>query len=144
MILRGSKMYILEQLREIDHSYYPMVVKVPNPEDPSLTTRKGLFIKRSYSESSTHVWKADDKSKASTIRKVVQDTKRFYHHSSLRRIGVEPTFFGISYIPEMNEKGEIRTYFIGGELTYMISTRPVGEDLEMQQVFELTPLRLLS
>ena len=145
LLVRGSKLYIIQQLREIANKItltdYPMVVHIPNPEDPSLATRPGLIIKRSFSESAMHVWKASDTKKAAEVNALVEDTRKFYDHDSLRNIGVRPRWFGVAYIPEMKEKGEIRVYFIGGTLSHMISTRPIGEgDLHIAQVSEITPL----
>jgi hypothetical protein len=149
LLLRGSKLYIIQQLREIANEItltdYPMVVHIPNPEDPSLAIRPGLIIKRSFSESAMHVWKASDAEKAAQVNILVENTRKFYDHDSLRKIGVRPRWFGIAYLPEMKEKGEIRVYFIGGTLSHMISTRPLdGEDLHIAQVSELTPLSHLS
>jgi hypothetical protein len=150
LLLRGSKLHIIQQLCEIASEVtltdYPTVVLIPNPEDPSLVTRPGLIIKRSFSESSVHVWRASDQKKAAHIKTLVKDTKTFYDHDSLREIGVQPRWFGIAYLPEMKEKGEIRVYIIGGRVSHMISTRPMDEQgsLEIFQVCDITPLSHLS
>jgi hypothetical protein len=150
LLLCGSKLHIIQQLheiaREVTLTDYPMVVLIPNPEDPSLVTQPRLIIKRSFSESAVHVWRASDPKKAAHVNTLVKDTKTFYDHDSLREIGVQPWWFRIAYLPEMKEKGKIRVYIIGGRVSHMISTRPADEQgsLEIFQVCDVTPLFHLS
>jgi hypothetical protein len=149
MLLRGSKLYIVNQLREIaqhiTHTDYPEVTLINNPMDPTLANRPGLFIKRSFSDSGKHVLRASNPQDVKKIHDMVEETNTFYNHDSLRKIGAQPKWFGIAFIPEMLEKGEIKVYFIGGKLSYMVSTTPLSDgNLRIKQVFELTPLHHLS
>ena len=50
----------------------------------------------------------------------------------------------MAFIPKMSQKGEMKAFFIGGSLTHIISTTPVGQKLKIAQAFELTPLSHLS
>jgi hypothetical protein len=131
MLLRGSKLYIINQLREIAqriiHTDYPEVTLINNPMDPTLVNRPGLFIKRSFSDSGKHVLRASNPQDVERIPDMVEDTNTFYNHDSLRKIGAQPKWFGIAFIPEMLEKGEIKVYFIGGKLSYMVSTTPLSD-----------------
>lgn len=148
MILRGSKLHVVDQLRQIaqsvTHTDYPEVVIIENPQDPSLSDRPGLFIKRSYSDAAAHVMRVGDSKDAARLPAMMADTKAFYDHQSLREIDVVPEWFGMAFVPEMSQKGEIKAFFIGGNLTHIISTTPVGQQLKIAQVFELTPLPHLS
>ena len=148
MLLRGSKLHIVDQLcqiaRSVTHTDYPEVVIVENPQDPSLSNRPGLFIKRSFSEAAAHVMRVGDEKAAAQLPAMVADTKTFYDHQSLRKIGVVPEWFGMAFVPEMSQKGEMKAFFIGGSLTHIILTTPVGQKLKIAQAFERTPLSHLS
>lgn len=148
MILRGSKLYVIDQLRkiarEVTHTDYPEVVLIDNPQDPSLADRPGVFMKRSFSDTAAHVLRVCDAKAAVYLPAMVKDTKAFYDHDAVRKMNVVPEWFGMAFVPEMSQKGEIKAFFIGGHLTHIISTAPSGSNLEIAQVFELTPLRHLS
>jgi hypothetical protein len=148
MILRGSKLYVIDQLRQIarnvTHTDYPEVVIIENPQDPSLANRPGLYMKRSFSDTAAHVVRVSDAEAAVHLPAMVADTKAFYDHDSVRKMDVVPEWFGMAFVPEMSQKGEIKAYFIGGHLTHIISTIPTGRTLQIAQVFELTPLSHLS
>jgi hypothetical protein len=148
MILRGSKLYVIDQLRkiarEVTHTDYPEVVLIDNPQDPSLADRPGVFMKRSFSDTAVHTLRVCDAQAAVHLPALVEDTKAFYDHDSVRKINVVPEWFGMAFVPEMSQKGEIKAFFIGGHLTHIVSTAPSGGNLEIAQVFELTPLRHLS
>ena len=148
MLLRGSKLYVIDQLREISrdvtYTSYPEIVLIDNPLDPNLATRPGLFIKRSFSDSGKHVLRPSNAKDAAKLPNMVAETSKYYDHEPLQKLGVQPRWFGMAFIPELYEKGEIRAFFIGGKLSYMISTQPAGENLRILQVYEITPLHYLS
>ena len=148
MVLRGSKLYVIDQLRQIarkvTHTDYPEVVLIDNPQHPSLADRPGVFMKRSFSDSAAHVLRVCSAEAAVHLPAMVADTKAFYDHDSVRRINVVPEWFGMAFVPEMSQKGEIRAFFIGGHLTHIISTTPSDRNLTITQVFALTPLLHLS
>jgi hypothetical protein len=149
MLLRGSKLHVIDQLREIartvTHTDYPEVVLIDNPQDPSWALRPGLFMKRSFSDTAAHVLRASDAKAAAGLAAMVAETKALYDHDSVRKISVVPEWFGMAFVPEMSQKGEIRAFFIGGRLTHTISTAPGAErQLNISQVFEVTPLPHLS
>lgn len=149
MLLRGSKLHLIEQLREIARKVtftdYPEVVLIPNPEDATLTCRPGLFVKRSFSDQGAHVLRPCEKNSSNLMSDLVTDTRKFYDHDSIKKLNVKPVWFGMAFIPEMSQKGEIKAFFIGGRLTHIISTVPSGHKLKIHQVFEITPLsHLLS
>ena len=92
MLLRGSKLHIVNQLCQIAHSVthtdYPEVVIIENPQDPSLSNQPGLFIKRSFSEAAAHVMRVGNEKAAAQLPAMVADTETFYNHQSLRKIGI--------------------------------------------------------
>ena len=145
----GSKLYTLRALHEIaksvTHTDYLEVVVIANPCVPEHLRNPDLVIKRSYSDAAEHVWKSGDERDLATMQELVKDANLHYNHESLRRLGVKPVWFGVPYIPQVVQKGEIRCYFVGGVLTYMISTKPLtGDELGMELVHEITPLTHLS
>ena len=146
--MRGCKLSTLDALREIAKSVtctdYPEVVVITDPLKPEYLNNKDLVIKRSYSDAGNHVWKRDDQRDPATMRKFMKDTQSMYNHDSLRDWGVNPVWFGLPYIPQLIDKGEIRCFFIGGVLTYMISTRPITDELAVKEARQITPLSHLS
>jgi hypothetical protein len=74
----------------------------------------------------------------------MEETSEVYDHKDLREWGVVPKWFGQPYILQLEKKGEVRCFFIGGELTYMISTAPISQGLKITEVCEITPLSHLS
>jgi hypothetical protein len=75
---------------------------------------------------------------------MVMDTKKFYDHNSIRKYNIIPEWLGMAFIPEMSQKGEIKAFFIGGQLTHTICTTLLAHQLKVDQVFEVTPLPHLS
>jgi hypothetical protein len=148
MLLRGSKLWVIDQLREIARTVtrtdYPEVVLINNPQDPTWAHQPGLFIKRSFSDSAAHVLRASDKNASVLMSAMVTDTKEFYDHDSVRKYNIVPEWLGMAFIPEMSQKGEIKAFFIGGQLTHTICTAPLDRKLKIDQVFEVTPLSHLS
>jgi hypothetical protein len=78
------------------------------------------------------------------MQRLMKDTQTMYDHDFLHKLGVKPVWFGIPYIPQLIDKGEICCYFIGGILTYMISTQSIPEALVVHEVQQITPLSHLS
>jgi hypothetical protein len=147
-ISRGTKLYTLNAIREIGksvtHTDYPEVVIIDDPLKGGHLKNKNLVIKRSFSDANHHVWLGSHQQDQAAIRKVIKNTRDTYNHQVLRDLAVVPTWFGVPYIPQLIKKGEIRCYFIGGALTYIISTEPAGDSLLIKEVQELTPLSYLS
>src|ERR1700689_155346 len=89
MLLQGSKLHVIAQLREIarkvTHTDYPEVVLIDNPEDPRWAHRPGLFMKRGFSDTAAHVLRACDAKAAARLSNMVADTKEFYDHDSVRK-----------------------------------------------------------
>lgn len=151
-IARGTKLYTIENLRKIGNSItltdYPQVVLIPNPSKRAYLDNKDLVIKRSFSDTNKHVWlKADkgaNKEGLATMQQVMEETSKAYDHEDLREWGVVPKWFGQPYILQLEKKGELRCFFIGGVLTYMMSTAPIPHGLNITEVREITPLSHLS
>lgn len=148
MLLRGSKLWVIDQLREVARTVtrtdYPEVVLINDPQDPTLAHRPGLFMKRTFSDTAAHVLRACDKDASDLMSGMVTDTKTFYDHDSVRKYNVIPEWFGMAFIPEMSQKGEIKAFFIGGQLTHTICTTPLDGQLKVDHVSEITPLPHLS
>jgi hypothetical protein len=146
MITRGNKLWVVKLLRNaaetVTKTFYPTIKFIQHPLDPKVT-RDCLVVKRSFSESTKHVLIRHDNRYQGNIERLEAERKAHYDHKAVRDFGAEPLWFGVSYIPEMKEKGEIRIYFIGGEPTYMISTTPLANDdrgLSIEHLLWVTPL----
>ena len=146
MLARGNKLSILQLLKNaaeaVTETFYPTIKLIEYPLNPNVT-RDCLVIKRSFSDNTKHVLIREDNQYRSKIAMLEAERKAHYDHEAVRDFGAEPVWFGVSYIPEMREKGQIHIYFIGGEPTYMISTTPLANDdrgLSIEHLLWVTPL----
>jgi hypothetical protein len=152
MIARGSKLYTLQTLVELANTAtrtgYPEVVIIDDIADLNMWKNENLVFKRGYSDGGHDVGRGKGKPDMAIPRKRANDTAEHYDHPSLREYGVKPTWFAVPFIPELCEKGEIRCFFIGGRLSYLISTTPLHGhemgDISIREVMEITPLTHLS
>jgi hypothetical protein len=135
---------------DITQTGYPEVVIIDNIQDVNIWTNRNLIIKRGYSDGGIDVKQGKSAPDMAVAQKRAIETVEHYNHESLHKYEVKPMWFGVPYIPEVREKGEIRCFFIGGRLSYMISTVPIPPqdarpgDMIVSEVMEITPLTHLS
>ncbi|KAK2459408.1 hypothetical protein APHAL10511_008573 [Amanita phalloides] len=132
MITRGSKLTIASMLRHsarhVTKSIYPEIRGVVDPLDLSLQ-RNGVVVKRSFSDSACHVLMGGDPDFGWKMEEMGAEQDSFYNLPVLQKIGIAPKWFAMTYIQEMKTKGEIRMYFIGGALAYMMWTQPGSDEM---------------
>jgi hypothetical protein len=149
-IARGTKLYTLTHLREIaktvTHTDYPEIVVIPDPSKKEFLNRKNLVMKRSFSDTGKHVLlrPSDRKGGPAAMQKSAREIAKWYDHQDLRDWGVIPTWFGQPFVQQLLKKGEVRCFFLGGVLRYMLATEPVRTDLQISEAGEFTPLSYLS
>jgi hypothetical protein len=51
-----------------------------------------------------------DENRLDLLANMTVDTKEFYNHDSVRKLNVVPEWFGMAFIPEMSQKGEIQAF----------------------------------
>jgi hypothetical protein len=154
MLKRGSKLAVLAQLIRIASTStktpYPVVYKLPVYVQDKFLEREGWVIKRSYSDGSQHVlFTGSTGNCRQKFHASNQETQTHYFgpgvEEVLSRYGVTPLWFSLPYIRELEEKGEIRMYFVGGRFTYAVWTRPLAgaDDMTIERVERVTPLTKL-
>ena len=146
MIQRGSKLQVIEDLKiaakTITNTYFPEVALVQFPFSSTLP-RDGLVLKRNFSELGKHVLLPGDQ-EFHQKTKVFEREQRRYNNPVTHKYGVAIHWFCVPFVKDVRTRGEIRVYFIGGRLAYMVATKPRdGGGLDVQQVFMTTPLDLL-
>lgn len=145
---RGHKLPVLQQLKEVAKSMgnaYPLVVRIADPyqERHFLARCQGLIVKRGMSLAGGHVLQLNTEAKEIIFKELIKKTNAQYDHEIIRAFGGVPEWFAVAYIPELHEMGELRAYFFGGRLSYIIWTRPTDDpELEMSvsRVKGITPL----
>ncbi|KAJ8689396.1 hypothetical protein PTI98_013419 [Pleurotus ostreatus] len=104
-----------------------------------------IVIKRTMGASSSHVWKVDDNNTARQVLKKVKDdmkkTKKMWQtaNATIPR----PHYFIQPLIQEMQQKGEVRCFFAGGELIYTVGTRAGGSQMVSMEPVSIIPLEKL-
>jgi hypothetical protein len=148
LLYRGTKLNTIQNLAEIanhvTHTHYPEVVCIHDPSDLNLLKDRHLVIKRGYSRRANHVWKSTKATDLLEIKTEVKETEKNYNHPYLIEYGIKPMWFGVPYIPELISKGEMHCFFIGGKLSYIVSTKTVEGEIEVKSVDRITPLCYIS
>ncbi|KAF4568107.1 hypothetical protein EYR36_010116 [Pleurotus pulmonarius] len=104
-----------------------------------------IVIKRTMGASSNHVWKVDDNNTAKQVLKKVKDdmkkTKKMWQtaNATIPR----PHYFVQPLIQEMQQKGEVRCFFAGGELIYTVGTHAGGSQMVSMEPVSIIPLEKL-
>jgi hypothetical protein len=149
-ILRGNKLWVVEQLqaaaKSVTKTFYPIIKDIPDLLKAEVSSRNCLVVKRSFSENTKHVLFQHNAQYKYDIQKLEAERVKHYDHAAVKMCGVQPRWFGVSYIKEMKEKGEVRVYFIGGKPLYMMAMRPLenNQGLDVELVSWVTPLAYLS
>jgi hypothetical protein len=148
LLHRGTKLGTLENLsklaRNVTHTPYPEVVRIHDPSDMYLLKHKRLVIKRGYSKGSNHIWMRTSPADLWSIRTKLNETEDQYSHHIMMEYGIKPMWFAVPCIPELVSKGEMHCFFIGGKLSYVVSTKLIGDETEVTVVDRVTPLCYLS
>jgi hypothetical protein len=150
MIWNGHKLAVISQLQLIAKEHtrtpYPKIVQIQNPRAFDFKDRENLYIKREFSESSRHVLKVRSGKKfMKEFQSLVEDTERLYGHKSIRDMGIQVRWFGMSYVDGLQTLGEIRVYFVGGNMSHTVLTEVKDEDDIMESAVEhFTPLHVIE
>jgi hypothetical protein len=152
MVTRGTKLQILEDLRSaaanVTKTFFPAVTKVPDPMSSTLP-RERLVLKRNFSDSTKHVLLGRDPLYNMKMVQFLQQ-QEIYKDSRMQRLGVNVGWFGVPFIKDMRDQGELRVYFVGCTLAYMILTKPrvnkpgYQDGMDVANVYMTTPLNRLS
>lgn len=104
-----------------------------------------IVIKRTMGASSNHVWKVDDNNTARQVLKKVKDdmkkTKKMWQTANATV--PRPHYFVQPLIQEMQQKGEVRCFFAGGELIYTVGTHAGGSQMVSMEPVSIIPLEKL-
>jgi hypothetical protein len=144
-MFRGPKIPVLLQLQKVSEltgTGYPTVITIPDTTDDSLFRRPDLIVKRGFSDGGKHVLQVHTKEGRAKFEKLVSETKEYYDNDVVKNLGMTPSWFGISFIPELRTKGELRVFFIGGGLSHIILSKPGDQAgvLKISRVRHVTPL----
>ena len=143
---RWTLMLLSQIAQNVTKTPFPIVVQIATPMAPDLVQRQNLYVKREFSENSEHVLAVSNTNDfKARFRGLIQETDRLYNHAEIRDQGIQPSWLGLAFIEEMKSLGELRVFFIGGEMKYIIWTKQgAGDgDLQITNVTHVAPLELI-
>lgn len=151
MIWVGHKLTLSRELmriaKEHTHTPFPTILEIHDALNFASLQRTNLYIKREFSEASDHAVrvKPNDIEFLQTYANMVEDSNEIYKHETMEELGIKVRWFGMSYIDELQTLGELRTFFVGGQLSHTVLTEAKGAGcMEDTPVTHLTPLKLIE
>lgn len=146
--MRGPKLPVLQQLQkiasEVTRTTYPTttpILDISDPSDIEWLTDTDVIIKRGYSDGSLHVIEVSAEDGKKKLEQLREETDRYYNVPGIMQQGLVPQWFSIPFIPEILSKGELRVYYIGGSLSHIMHTLPMGPgNIRIHRVTFVTPL----
>lgn len=148
-LVQSTKLLYIQELADVaarvTKTQYPVVSVVPDPL--TMEWHDNMVLKRNFSDTGEHVFHRYTKDRDTHIKAQVEATKMCYKDLKIRGNTIFPTWFTVPHIPQLLELGEIRVFFVRGEISYMVFTRPSKIDpprLEIHPAISVTPLESIS
>jgi hypothetical protein len=136
---------LAEVAARVTKTRYPAASIVPDPT--MMEWHENMVLKRNFSDASDHVIHRYTENRDATIIAQVNETNEHYKGLKIRGTTIFPTWFIVPHISQLLDIGEIRVFFVRGEILYMVFTRPKkinNPQLTIYQAHYVTPLEDLS
>ncbi|KAG6913565.1 hypothetical protein DXG01_005881 [Tephrocybe rancida] len=125
----------------------PMISRLdPTQLEEDEEISPNVVYKRGYDECSGGVWFRSrgsvDHRRTKTLLQMVKEIEENYGGLKINGIPIRPQWFQMTFLPTMSKVGELRVYFIGGEVTHIVNT--INEhEVDLMDVMYPTPLDAL-
>src|ERR1700742_445601 len=152
LLWRGSKLGTLDQLGDIANNItftdYPQTLHISWQQIHDaeflehLRSNSNVLVKCGFSDGALHVLRP---SEVENLQERMLHESELYQSPLMQQLGIIPEWFAVPFISEFAEKGELRVYFVGGVLSYMLLTKWKSEAVmaakEVRWVIPLQHLR---
>jgi hypothetical protein len=146
---RGSKIWVLLHLKDIainiTRSPFLILGKIGNDSDlledlPSLAERDDTIVAKNLSKEAVFTGRPSVSRDYECLKRLATSSKEQLASNDPHNEGLNSRWYATLFNPLFAEKGEMRIFFIGGELSYIVCTRHLESRSYFAPVSGVTPL----